>query len=353
MALGKRITSGIDLGGWSVKIAVVEVDAGGVKLLSFGSEPLPIDEESGRPSQASRREVLEKLLDRAALGGRRLGRVALSVGGDAITVRQFSLPNLTDEELVTSMPLEARRHVPLPAETEIAYSYQVLARDPEQGRVEILLGACPKSLVRDAVKVAEAAGLSPDLVDAAPLAGLNAILHAQEEAEDEVGFLDIGADGSTLSLYRAGGFLLSRRFPVGGEAMTREIAGRLNVPVERAEAVKRGAEEAGGAGPKGGLVALVEKSLADLATEVKQSISFFDQKAGRRGLGRLSLGGGGARIAGLAPALERRIGIPVGIVDPVPSSARKESLPVDDSLRLTVESGELAVAFGLTRWWEP
>ncbi len=353
MTLGKRVASGIDLGGWSVKIAVVEADVSGVKLLAFGSEPLPIDEESGRPRQASRREVLEKLLDRTAMTRGRLGRVALSVGGDAMTVRQFSLPNLTDQELVTSMPLEARRHVPLPSETEIAYSYQVLARDPEQGRVEILLGACPKSLVRDAVKVAEGAGLAPDLVDAAPLAGLNAILHAQEEAEDEVGFLDIGADGSTLSLYRAGGFLLSRRFPVGGESMTREIAGRLEIPVEKAEALKRGEGGAGKGVPKEGIVSLVEKSLAELATEVKQSISFFDQKAGRRGLGRLALGGGGARIAGLAPALERRIGIPVRIVDPVPSSVRKESLPADDSLRLTAQSSELAVAFGLTRWWEP
>jgi type IV pilus assembly protein PilM len=353
VALGKRVASGIDLGGWSVKLAVVEAEAGGVRLIGFGSEPLPIEEDSGRPRPNARREALEKLLDRSGMTRARLGRVALSIGGDAITVRQFSLPNLTDQELVTSMPLEARRHVPLPPETEIAFSYQVLARDPEQGRVEILLGACPRSTVREAVKLAEDVGLSPDLVDAAPLAGLNAILHAQEEAEAEVGFLDIGAGGSTLSLYREGGFLLSRRFPVGGEAMTSEIAERLGVPVEKAEAMKRGDVAAAADVPKAGLVSLVEKCLGLLAAEVRQSIAFFDQKAGRRGLGRLALGGGGARLVGLAPALERQIGIPVRAVDPVPSSARKEALPSDDSLRLTAQAGELAVAFGLTRWWEP
>lgn len=352
MAIGKRVLSGIDLGGWSVKLVSVEVDKGNVRLLGFGSERLPIDEESGHPTATARRNALDTLLRRTGISPRRLGRVALGVGGDAVTVRQFSLPNLSDQELASTMPHEARRHVPLPPDTEIAFSYQVLAREAEQGRVEILLGACPKSLVRDVVSAAEGAGVSPEIVDAAPLAGLNAILHGQEEVDEEVGYLDIGAQGSTLSLYRAGGFLLSRHFPVGGESMTREIADRLKVPVDKAEAIKCG-EGSLPKEAKEGVVMFVDKSLAGLAAEVKQSISFFDQKAGRRGLGRLSLGGGGARVPGLAPALERLIGIPVRMVDAIPAAARKEKLPADDSLRLAAQSGELAVAVGLTRWWEP
>jgi type IV pilus assembly protein PilM len=350
--LGKRVLSGIDLGGWSVKLASIEVDKGSVRLIGFGSEPLARSEEGGPPKPTARRDALEALLRRTGMSPRRLGRVALSVGGDAVTVRQFSLPNLSDDELASTMPHEARRHVPVSADTEIAFSYQLLGRDPDQGRVEILLGACPRSLVRDAVGAAEGAGLTPEIVDVAPLAGLNAILHAREEVDEEVGYLDIGAQGSTLSLYRAAGFLLSRRIPVGGESMTREIADRLKVPADQADAMKRG-ESALPSAAKEGVVSLVQKSLGELAAEVKQSISFFDQKAGRRGLGRLALGGGGARIEGLAPAIEEAVGIPVKMVDPIPQSARNAKLPADDSVRLANQSGELAVAVGLTRWWEP
>jgi type IV pilus assembly protein PilM len=357
VAFGKRTVTGIDLGGWTVKAVVVEAGKGGgvgARLVACDSEPVARDAGAAgagaAPSPAAQAAALEALLHRSGLRPRHLGRVAIAVGGDGLTVRQVSLPNLSDAELVASMPFETRRHVPLPKETEIAFSYQVLSRDAEKGTVEVLLGACPKALVRDAVGALERIGVSPEIVDAAPIAGLNAILHAEaaSPAGKEAGFLDIGGAASTLTLYRTGGMLLSRRIPIGGEAMTREIAERRKMDAAEAEGLKRG----GPLAHDEGLVRLVERSVAELAAELRNSIAFFDARTGRRGLSRLSVGGGGSRIDGLAAALERALGVPVAAVSALPPFARAEALPPALAPRMREQSPELAVAFGLTRWWD-
>jgi len=348
VAFGKRLASGIDLGGFSVKVVVVDARKGNARLVAVDSEPVERG-ESAEPALAAQAAALDTILSRIGLRGRSLGRVAIAVGGDELTVRQVSLPNLSDQELAAAIPHETRRHVPLPPDTEIAYSYQVLSRDAAKGSLELLLGACPKALVRDTVRAVEKAGVSPEVVDAAPLAGLNAILHARvEREEDEVGFLDVGGAASTLTLFRTGGFLLSRRIPVGGDTMTAEIGAKRKMAAAEAEELKRGGPMA----HDDALLRLVETSVGRLAAEVKDSIAFFDAKAGRRGLKRLALGGGGARIAGLAAALERALGVSVVGVDPAPAFARPETLSPALASRVGDHLSELSVAFGLTRWWE-
>lgn len=349
MAFGRRLASGIDLGGFSVKVVVVDARKGSPRLIAAESEPVQRDESAG-PTLGPQVAALETILARLGTRGRALGRAAIAISGDELTVRQVSLPNLSDHELSNAIPHEARRHVPLPPETEIAYSYQVISRDAVKGSLELLLGACPKTLVRDTVRAVEKIGVSPEFVDAAPIAGLNAILHARatDESEDEVGFLDVGGAASTLTLFRTGGFLLSRRIPVGGDTMTREISAKRKMAAAEAEELKRG----GPLAHDDALLRLVDDSVGRLVAEVKDSIAFFAAKAGRRGLKRLALGGGGARIAGLAAAIERAVGVPVVSVDPAPAFARPESLSPALASRVGDRLSELSVAFGLTRWWE-
>ena len=201
--MATRVLTGIDLGLHAVRFVTLEVRKKTPRLVTFDSEM--VGEASAPEGTASRwAQALRTILKRTKLRPAALGRVAASVGGESLTVRQIDLPDLSNDDLASAMPLEARRHVPLPAEIEIALSYQVLHRDTTAKRVNVLLGACPKSLVQDAVRGAAEAGIEPELVDAAPLAAMNAILHARGEQEPATGYLDVDGqhDACTLVLMR-------------------------------------------------------------------------------------------------------------------------------------------------------
>jgi type IV pilus assembly protein PilM len=359
-----RVLTGIDFGQYAVRLAAVEMRKKRPRLIAFDSERIeqrdtPLGDADHTAGWAT---ALRALVKRRNQRPSALGRVALGVGGESVTVRQIELPDLSDEELANAMPLEARRHVPIQAETEIALSFQVLNRDPVAKKVSVLLGACPKSLVQSAVRVSEQAGLDPEIVDAAPLAALNAVIHAHDEQDEAIGLLDIGRTGSTLTLFRPGELLLCRRAPVGGDAMTEELAKRRDIAIQEAEALKTGDPRALAAAeqaamlsetlPTSELADLVETSVASLAKEVRVSINFFDSRTGRKGLKRILLTGAGARVAGLAQALERLLSLPVSFAEPFPAANGDTIATPDIASRLQNESEEFAVAIGLTRWWE-
>lgn len=351
--MAKRLLAGIDLGERSVKLAVVDASGKQPKLVAAAAEPLerrdtPADAASHRARDWQR--AIEALLGRSAVRPRALSRVALGVSGDSLTVRQFDLPLLSDRELASSMPHESRRHVPLSADTEIAISYQVLARDTAKERMEVLLGACPRRLVRDAVGSAEAAGLECEIVDVAPLAGLNAIIHAQapDSARGDFALLDIGGSGSTLTLYKRDEFLLSRRIALGGDAMTSEMARKLGVSFEEAERRKCADDDSRDAAR----IPLIDETISSLGAEIATTMAFFASRAGAEPTEALTLGGRGARTAGLLEVLEGMMGRPVRLADS-PASFDRESAPAGaDAAARSRGIPEFVVAFGLTRWWQ-
>jgi len=354
-AMGKRLLAGIDLGERSVKLAVVDASGKKPKLVAAGVEPLERNDAPGAAEPDRVRawqRAIERLLDRGAVRARSLDRVSLGVSGDSLTVRQFDLPLLSDRELASSMPHESRRHVPLSPETEIALSYQVLARDAAKERMEILLGACPKRLVRDAVGSAEAAGLECEIVDVAPLAGLNAIIHAHdpETASGDFALLDIGGSGSTLTLYRRDEFLLSRRIALGGDAMTNEMARKLGVSFAEAERRKCADDESLGA-REAARIPLVDETISRLGSEILTTMTFFASKTGAESTEALAIGGGGARTPGIAEVLEGLIGRPVRVAAAPPAFDRETSLAGAAAASLSRRMPEFLVALGLTRWW--
>ncbi|MFN0149512.1 MAG: pilus assembly protein PilM [bacterium] len=352
--MGKRLFAGIDLGERSVKLAVVDASGKQPKLVAADVEPIERSDAASSEAAPGRvrawQRAIESLLNRGAVRPRALDRVSLGVSGDSVTVRQFDLPILSDRELASSMPHESRRHVPLPPETEIALSYQVLTRDTAKERMEILLGACPKRLVRDAVGSAEAAGLECEIVDVAPLAALNAIIHAHDPdaARGDFAFLDVGGTGSTLTLYKRDEFLLCRRIALGGDAMTSEMARKLGVSFEEAERGKCANADSRGATR----ISLIQETIAQLGSEITTTMSFFANKTGAESAEALAIGGGGSHTPGLAEVLEGMIGRPVRHVAPLAAFAIQRPPGGPHGGARADADSEFAVALGLTRWWQ-
>ena len=85
----------------------------------------------------------------------------------------------------------------------------------------------------------------------------------------------------------------------------------------------------------------VRKQLQLFGRELVSSLQFYQNQPGSLGIGEIALTGGTAHLPGLGAELERLIGVPVRVIDPL------TRVTVSKKVRESQQVGSLAVAIGL------
>ena len=80
------------------------------------------------------------------------------------------------------------------------------------------------------------------------------------------------------------------------------------------------------------------------AREIVASLRFYQEQPGSLGIREILITGGTAASGGLAPELERLIGVPVRVADPLVARERPSKSEQGQNAR---NNGSLAVAIGL------
>jgi Tfp pilus assembly PilM family ATPase len=112
--------------------------------------------------------------------------------------------------------------------------------------------------------------------------------------------------------------------------------------------MKRGLSLDGSTAPEGvsaesnaAAVDVVRKQMQSFARELVSSLQFYQNQPGSLGIGEIAITGGTAQMPGIAEELERLIGVPVRVGNPL---AR---LKVSKRVSMTDDVGSYAVAIGL------
>jgi type IV pilus assembly protein PilM len=106
-----------------------------------------------------------------------------------------------------------------------------------------LLVATKKVKVLEYISVVEDAGLEASVVDLDAFAIQNQYeLGVPSDGTEAVALIDIGASVMKTNVIHGGASVFARDVPFGGNNYTDAIAQRLGIPVDRAEAAKRGVE---------------------------------------------------------------------------------------------------------------
>jgi Tfp pilus assembly PilM family ATPase len=116
---------------------------------------------------------------------------------------------------------------------------------------------------------------------------------------------------------------------------------------QEVETVKRSISLVDGSTPDGltpeqaaSAVDTIRHGIESLVRELVSSLTYYQSQPESLAIGEIILTGGGAKLAGLPEELERLLGVPVRVGDPL--SRLEVTEPVDDS-----EIGSLAIAVGL------
>jgi type IV pilus assembly protein PilM len=282
--------------------------------------------------------------------------VRLGISNNRIGVRTFEIPGIEDpKQLGNAIRYRAQETLPIPLD-EAVLDYRILEdRVGEDGvRVRrVLLVVAHRDLVDRYVGACRKAGLKLIGIDLEAFALLRALGDpARPVATEDAGLvcISIGHDRSTLAVSDGRICEFTRVLAWGGSSLNIAIARALDLTPSEAEPLKHELS-LGEEGEVAGLAAhradearrAMAAELQAFARELVASLRFYQEQPGSLGVGEILITGGGAACGGLAAELERLIGVPVHVADPL---AR---VKVPRKLRKTWNGpdGSLAVAVGL------
>lgn len=308
---------GLDVGTSAVTVA--EVAAGDpATLRAFGRVALPLDavREGEVVDEAAVTAAIDRL--RSEVGLRR-GGVRLGLASPRVIVRQVEMPVMSRDELVGALQFQASELIPIPVDDAVL-DFAILDThqppDSDEEVMRVLLAAAQRPTVARLVESVEAAGFTVENVDLVPLALIRSLARpVADDGPGAEGIVSFGAGVTCVTVHESGIPRFVRVIGSGGRALTDAITGRLDIPFDAAEALKRQLGEASDDLAAQARTAL-DQPLGSLLDEVRSSFDYFRNQPGATRLLRVVVTGGAARLDGLTDRLSTVLGVPVDHATP-------------------------------------
>lgn len=347
--LNPKKTVAIDIGSSTVKAVQLKKAGRGYELEKFGvAELYPGGDK--RNSNISLREARIEAVQQAVLAANISAKNAIcAVSGESIIVRYIQLPEMPENELKGAIRWEAEDYIPFSIDE--VYLDSVLLGKAEGGKLDVLLVAVKKETVADTNEVLKACNLTPVVVDVDSFAFLNCFeANYSPNPNDVIALVNIGAEITNLNIFVGGTSRFCRDISIAGDTISQTIQQRANCTFGRAEElkIKEGApmeanpeaetdivsgsslldtirgtvekitgEELNQDSPEYVAGTVIKQTLAQLTSEIKRSLQFFENQGSGRQVQRMIIGGGTGCMKNLDSYLCQELKMPVEVLDPI------------------------------------
>jgi len=320
---------GLDIGNHYIKMCELAPKQGKHYLSAFGIEHLDND------SRQAKVAAIKKL---AGESGITTNKVNISVCGPSVIVRYILLPQMTRQQLENAIKFEAEKYIPFNIE-EVTLNAPVLEENRQDGKIRVLIVAAKKPYIEDYIKLVEASGLEPQLIDVDSFALINSfLLNNPKQNENIIALLHIGANFTNINILKDKVSHFMRDITIGGRDLTKIIAEKLNMDMASAEEVKCNPQDR-----QEEIFSIITPALNNLLGEISLSFSYYEDQL-ERGIDKVFLSGGTSKLKGLDKFLSSNLGMEVVGWDP---TANLRVNPALNQERLKSCLPMLSVAMGL------
>ena len=290
----------------------------GLTLTAYGAADLAgLDWEA----EGSVEAVLTPALREVAKSvGIKPGPLYLALNGQMVFPRFTKFPTVPADKLEELVRYEVEQEVPFPID-EIVFDHQFLGATAE-GDTAAMIVAAKLDQVTKVTDAVTSVGFNPVVVDAGPMAVLNALKRSYSGLSGGTVVLDIGAKTTSLILMENEKIYL-RSIPVAGNAITKEISQSFGCTLEEAEALKRerGYVSLGGVTEDVDEISdrvskVVRATLTRLHAEILRSINFYRSQQGGSAPQRLFITGGSAVLPQIDEFFRETLRIDVDFLNP-------------------------------------
>jgi Tfp pilus assembly PilM family ATPase len=204
-------------------------------------------------------------------------------------------------------------------------------------KTRYLVGGMPRSDVKNLIGALSKARITADLLQLAPACSFNAFQFAYPDIFNNDAFLllDMGHAQSTVLIGSKGELVLVRNIAYGGKALGQALTADGAIEAEAAWKLVQEADA--------GMADICRASLSRLATEVRNSIGFFEGQR-EESINRIFVSGGLARLETVLQNLSDELALPCEIWDPLETC--EVALPANKRQELPHEFVSLNVACG-------
>lgn len=315
--------NGLDIGERSLRLVQLTTTPKVPLLVNYAIREIPV--EVTDPSQR-RSFIIETLKEMAGEGGLNVKEVYGTMPGKAVTIRNFIVPLMPEDELPQAVRWEARNHFPFDLDKAIMDFISLGEVTTEEGTkgIEVIVFVCQEDAVDEYVAILSEANLMPMGIGVNCLALGEVLRNAGEVKAKEVAILDVGATKTEISFFKGGKLQFAREITIAGDSFTEAMTGTPALD--------------------SGISVKLRPVLEKLINEIKRSLDYYYTQFGVETLDRLFMTGGGSRLKNLDGFLAEQLGVEVEMLDPMRNiSYDPRGL---DKERLKEGSSILAVAIG-------
>ncbi len=332
---GPPVRVALDIGSTSVRSLMFEHAHDKIRLIDIRFVPCSVEPITNL-AQELKRIFTEKFQDNV--------RVHTAVSGASTLVRYISMPHMSEKEFHQSMNYEAEKYIPYQISEVVVDSYLIGDGQDERGRkiTKGILAVCKKDAIRAVIQACREAEAPLAIIDAPPLALINAFQFNYPESINEVvGLLHVGHSACNLSILLKGEPVFTREISFGGADITQALVKSLSSNAEQAEKRKLTFDW----GSDSDIRPVIEQTLGFLGEEIKLSFNYFENHvAGAEAPSKVYVSGATSQLDHFQQILSEQLGTAVSEWDPL---AKIEIDPKVDINRIARLKSGLAVCVGL------
>ena len=258
--------------------------------------------------------------------------VGYALPGNLVLTKYLKIPQVPVKKREKVVAFEARQNIPYPI-ADVAWDDNLI--DEDDLDFETVIAASKSELVESLSLYGKQSKMDPDVIEPTFVGLINAFRFNEPETSGCSLLLSMGAK-STDVVFFDGSKFYSRNVSLGGNTVTQEIRGALDLPFDDAENIKRAAI-AGDPLPTGEHIAFKEAQdsfLKKLNVEISRTLAIYKNHGYDDDPVRCYITGGGSLLPNLQGGLGDRLGLPVGHFDPlkevrVSTSCSDEKLEMD------------------------
>ncbi len=308
---------GVDIGPSSVKIVQLRREKGRAILETYGELALGpyAGLAVGQATNLSAEKISEVLMDIMREANVTTKQAAFSIPLASSLTSIISFPAVSEGELKSMVPIEARKYIPVPiaettldwwiipkrgsevteAEEGVGITQGGTAR--EQNQLEVLLVAIHNSIIHKYRRIAELASLSVGFLEIEMFSAIRALLSGGVAT---FLILDMGSNTTNIAIVENGVVYRSHVINRGSQDITVALSRALGITTTRAEEMKREEGLLEKMGAENTVAKTARLIMEGIFVEVNRFLLEYEKKQ-NTAISKVYLSGGGALLKGFFP----------------------------------------------------
>ncbi len=323
---------GIDVGFSSIKIVQLRKDKGRAILETYGELALGpyAGLDVGQATSLPATKIAEALKDliREANVTTKHGAFAIPLASSLTSV--ISLPAVSEAELKSMIPIEARKYIPVPI-SEVTLDFWIIPprekdtieleqeagieepkKTNEVTKTDVLLVAIHNSIITKYQEIAREDGLDISFLEIETFSAIRSLLSG---GPGTFLLLDMGAAATNVSIVENGVVYGSHVINRGSQDITITLSRSLGIGVLKAEEMKRKEGLLQNVGLGNEAAATANLIMEGVFVEVNRALLDYEKKQ-HKAIDKVILSGGGALLKGLLSLAKQNLETEVVLGDP-------------------------------------